>query len=32
MSIPINLGVSTSVRAVMYWIVPTSGDFITRAS
>lgn len=32
MSIPINLGVSTSVRCVLYWIVPRANDFLTGAS
>lgn len=32
MSIPVNLGVSSSVRALMYWVVPRSGEFIAGAS
>jgi hypothetical protein len=32
MSIPINLGVSTTVRCVLYWIVPRSNKFISGAS
>ena len=32
MSVPINLGVSTTVRSVLYWIVPRANKFITGAS
>jgi hypothetical protein len=32
MSVPVNLGISTTVRAVMYWIVPRANKFISGAS
>jgi hypothetical protein len=32
MSVPINLGVSTTVRCVLYWVVPRANKFITGAS